>query len=893
MPQVKFCIDYTTAWGERLYVDYKADGVAATLPLETEDGIQWTATADIPAGTETLCYAYRVSRDGNAYARAEQAGCRTVSLTLRPRLLLSDAWMERPLPHVLRRTAFTHCVFRPDTLQTLDVPYVLCLHAAPPPAGWRWGVLGSSGTLGRWQPENVKMMQRSGVYEWETSLLASDFAAGAEYKYVLVNETDPRRLVWEEGANRQLRPHPMQKEPAARRTDDTPRISMKAWRGAGVVIPVFSLRSKGSWGIGDFGDLCHLIHWAASVNMRAVQLLPINDTTATHTWHDSYPYNGISVFALHPIYINANEWSSSAAFKKHRDAAQALNKAAEVDYEAVEHLKTQFLRDLFLEKGAGIMRTKGYKDFLKNNTHWLPAYAAFCHLRDAYSTANFRHWKHCAQYSHTDIEAYFLENPTAEREREFHCFVQYILHRQMSKAHELARTKGIVLKGDIPIGICRDSVAAWADTRLFHFDGQAGAPPDAFAANGQNWGFPTYNWQEMEKDGYAWWRARLQSMGAYFDAYRVDHVLGFFRIWEVPFCHIHGILGRFRPALPLTQEEIEHWGFDLEADRLTRPLITNKRLEELSEEVGGAGLKRFFRPVDADTEAPFTLPDGGTWHTLQPEADTQRKIMSLVPEGQLRDILLNVCTEVLFITDTDDAHRYHPRITAQHSRLFALLSEKQKQCFNRLYDNFFYFRHNDFWAKEARKKFHIIVGHPDNAAGTLLPCAEDLGMVPSSVKGVLEDFGMLSLEIQRMPKRYGVRFDNLQDNPYLSVATIATHDMPPLRLWWRESREQTEAFWHQALGHRSDAPQEATPETCEQVVAEHLESPSMLCLLALQDLLAMDGALRRDDPAAEQINVPSNPNQYWRYRMHLGIEELAAASAFNEKLRGIIARAGR
>lgn len=175
----------------------------------------------------------------------------------------------------------------------------------------------------------------------------------------------------------------------------------------------------------------------------------------------------------------------------------------------------------------------------------------------------------------------------------------------------------------------------------------------------------------------------------------------------------------------------------------------------------------------------------------------------------------------------------------------------------------------------------------------MLPCAEDLGMVPASVKGVLEKLNILSLEIQRMPKTWGTRFADLKQNPYLSVATIATHDMPPLRLWWRESREQTQAFWSEALHHLGEAPVEATPEVCEEVVAAHLSCPSMLCLLAFQDYVAISPSLCSNSPEREQINVPANPNQYWRYRMHISIERLIQSTDFNEKLRGLIKMSGR
>ena len=278
------------------------------------------------------------------------------------------------------------------------------------------------------------------------------------------------------------------------------------------------------------------MRWAADTGLQAVQLLPINDTTRMGSWRDSYPYNSVSVFALHPMYLSPLQWKNTAAYKVCKEEAEALNALPEIDYEKVFRLKMKFARSLFKETGMAVVKTAAYKQFCEENAHWLVPYTQFCVSRDRYATADFRTWpEHDAELPPTELT--------------FYACLQYWLHRQMMDVHETARTLGVLLKGDIPIGICKDSVPAWQDGRLFHFDGQAGAPPDDFAVKGQNWGFPTYNWEEMAKDGYLWWRRRLAHMEKYFDAYRLDHVLGFFRIWEIPTDQAYGLLGHFRPAL--------------------------------------------------------------------------------------------------------------------------------------------------------------------------------------------------------------------------------------------------------------------------------------------------------------------------------------------------------
>lgn len=885
MKTIHFRIDYCTHWGESLEVVYSIDGATCqTARLHTTNGTQWEVTLHAPDDARHLRHAYQVCNEAGKAVRIEANSWRMFYFNHRTEVVFADVWANECLPPLYQRSAFNQCVMLPRGgdqlhLEHLTEPYLLLLHALPPADGKRWAVVGNTPEWGAWQIKKARILQRSGTYEWNLPLQKSDFEAGVHYKYVLIDPLDPDFAIWEEGNDRELLPTAIPSTASAIRQDEAPAISLPQWKGVGCVIPVFSLRSEGSFGIGDFGDLRFFVRWAADTGLQAVQLLPINDTTRSFTWRDSYPYNGISVFALHPIYLDPREWKHSRAFAHHQSAAQTLNLLDEVDYEEVLKLKMYFARDLFQELGGTVLRSADYKNFVSDHEEWLLPYARFCANRDRYRTANFRHWPVEAQHGKNEDEA-LIESQT------FYKFLQFLLDRQMRAVHEEARQLGIILKGDIPIGICPDSVPAWIDNRLFHFDGQAGAPPDAFAVHGQNWGFPTYNWDEMAKDGYRWWQRRLLHMERYFDAYRIDHVLGFFRIWEIPSYQVDGLLGRFRPALPYTLDEIRQFGFTKDVQRYVVPSLSAEAFHEWQAEIGGTLLAQV---MEQASDGRYEFREGFR---------TQRELQARIADPAICRKLMDIATEVLFLADADEAGRYHPRVGAQTTRCFHELSPANQAAFNHLHDHFFYTRHNQFWADEAMKKIPAVTHSADTLHPTLrlyplqgsgmLACAEDLGMVPASVKGVLERLQILSLEIQRMPKEYGYRFADLSHNPYLSVATIATHDMPPLRLWWQENREQTQAFWREALGHKGEAPQEATPEVCEEIVRRHIESPSMLCLLALQDLLAISPTLRSKHPEREQINVPANPDQYWRYRMHLTLEQLVLSTAFNEKLRNLI-----
>lgn len=461
-------------------------------------------------------------------------------------------------------------------------------------------------------------------------------------------------------------------------------------------------------------------------------------------------------------------------------------------------------------------------------------------------------------------------------------FIQYHLHLQLLAATKYARENGVVLKGDIPIGISRNSVEAWTEPHYFNLDGQAGAPPDDFSVNGQNWGFPTYNWDVMEKDGYRWWMKRFQKMAEYFDAYRIDHILGFFRIWEIPMHAVHGLLGQFVPSLPMSREEIESYGFTFREEYLS-PFIHESFLGQL------------FGPYTHLVKQDFLqLTDEPGVYRMKPGFETQQEVKQFFAGKNdedsiwIRDGLYSLISNVLFMPDKKEEGKYHPRIGVQRDFIFRTLSEEDKNAFNKLYDQYYYHRHNEFWYQQAMKKL------PQLTQSTrMLVCGEDLGMIPACVASVMNELRILSLEIQRMPKNPMHEFGHLDEYPYRSVCTISTHDMSTLRGWWEEDYQQTQRYYNTILGHYGTAPVVATPELCEEIVRNHLNSNSILCILSFQDWLSIDKKLRNPNVQEERINVPSNPRNYWRYRMHITLEQLMKAQALNDKIRELIKYTGR
>lgn len=644
----------------------------------------------------------------------------------------------------------------------------------------------------------------------------------------------------------------------------------------GTAVPLFSLRSEGSQGVGDFGDLHSMIDWCDRTGQHILQILPINDTTKTGTPSDSYPYSSISIFALHPMYADLRQLPQVKVKRgaEIREELAQYNLLPSLDYSLVNKLKLEYLRLLFSQSGRQTLRSRSYKNYLTGNVDWLLPYAVFCVLRDKYATADFGQWSELAVYDEAAVRDFCHDNA----ETDFYLWLQYQLHTQLKSAADHAREQGVLIKGDIPIGIDRHSVEAWQTPHLFRRDMSAGAPPDAFCADGQNWGFPTYDWDRMADDDYTWWRRRFTHMAQYFSAYRIDHILGFFRIWQIPVSESSGLMGQFSPALPLTADEIERWGLHFQEGFMTRPFINEDLLTHL------------FGHHTEQVKRTFLIHDHHDIWQLQPTFSTGKDIdawftaphRNPLPD-EVRRGLHSLRANVLFLPD-HQGRGWHPRIGADGSHIFSRLNTQEQEAYRRIHNHYFYERHNQFWREQALCKLPPLL-----SSTMLLPCGEDLGMVPECVPAVMQQLSILSLEIERMPKNPWQVFGEVASYPVLSVCTTGTHDMSPLRLWWQEDTALTQRYYSEVLGGWGPAPAEATPQLCEQIISRHLASPSLLCILPLQDWLAIDGTLRHPDPAAERINVPADPHHYWRYRMHITLDALLANTAFNEKLSGLIA----
>lgn len=888
---VQFNIEYKAMFGEQIVVNIQTEEGELKLPLETTDGQRWACDWCVESPEKSYTYYYSVEREGRAVKtewlmikhQLDVNAKKAVTYTL------YDHWKAMPEDAYLYSSAFTDCINHqaPQKMKPESGSKIVRLIVRAPQLrdGERLGVLGADKALGAWDVQKILPMTQHTYNEWVADIDATHLEGShLEFKFVAFRNAK-NELLWENSMNRTVDLPEMKAGELVSYELDQASFALYNRKLAGTQVPVFSLRTRKSAGIGDFGDLKTMIDFVASTGQKVLQLLPINDTTITHTWTDSYPYSCISVFAIHPQYADLHALPELKDAKARAEAEKTraeLNALDKIDYEKVNDFKINYLRQIFNQEGEKMMKTAEYKAFFQDTELWLVPYAQYSYLRDKNGTADFNQWPDHQVWDEAERKALADPKTAAYKNVAFFYFVQFVLDRQMQEAHEHAKTKGVILKGDIPIGVNRNGCDVWTEPKYFNLNGQAGAPPDDFSVNGQNWGFPTYNWFEMLKDGCQWWNRRFKNMARYFDAYRIDHVLGFFRIWEIPVHSVHGLLGQFAPALAMSREEIESYGLHFQEDRFTRPFITDWVLDRMFHERAGEVKEKYLDRLDDER------------YQMKPEVDTQRKVEALFADATdekelwLRDGLYALISDVLFVRDHTNPGVFHPRISAQLDFIYESLYDNDKAAFNRLYNDYFYRRNNQFWYQEAMKKLPKLV-----QATRMLVCAEDLGMVPDCVPWVMDELKILSLELQSMPKDPSVKFGHLSRNPYRSVCTISSHDMPTLRMWWDENVQRTQEYYNTMLYRQGPAPHPLPGWLASDIISRHLTSPSMLCILSIQDWLATDEALRLPDADAERINIPANPKHYWRYRMHLNIEDLAADKRFVQSITEMISQSGR
>lgn len=893
---IDFYVRFHTRYGQVLSISGNNDFLGNNEPskaieLSWYNNDYWHLQMEFPEDfDDTILYRYILKEeDGTEIVDGEESRFIDVSQMDTKSICVYDTWnAANDIRNVFFTRAFNKVLLDPVT--KFKVPLVkkytheFRVKAPLLQPGEVICLSGSTENLNKWSSSDPILMETRN--EWFVAKVAmKENEWPATYKYGIYNITEKKLVRFEDGENRVLQ-QMVTKNDLVILQDGFVNCLFPYWRGAGVAMPVFSLRSAKGFGVGEFTDIPLLVDWAKKTGLKLIQLLPVNDTTATHTRKDSYPYAAISAFAMHPLYLNLEQVAGKELahiIKALKKKQKQLNDLPEVDYEQVMKFKWSVLKEIFLAKKKEFKNDLKYFEFFELNRHWLVPYAAFSYLRDKYKTADFNKWKKYNIFNESAIQKLVSPSKPHYDEIVFYYFIQYHLHLQMKAAVDYAHKNKIVIKGDIPIGIHRFGCDAWSNPSLYNMNEQSGAPPDDFAVKGQNWSFPTYNWEKMMEDGFQWWRRRFDEMSNYFDAFRIDHILGFFRIWSIPIHSVEGIMGRFVPAIPVDISEFNQNNIWFDYNRYCKPFITD-------EIIGWT-----FNEKADYVKSTFLEPNGNGQYSLKENFNTQAKVADYftanakVEEASLQQGLFNlISNEILFEEENSNGTKFHFRFGITNTSSYQQLEGGTKERLKNLYINYFFERQDHFWRKEAMKKLP-----PLKRSTNMLVCGEDLGMVPHCVPQVMNDLGILSLEIERMPKDSNKDFFHPKDAPYMSVVTPSTHDMSTIRGWWEEDRNTTQKFYNYMLGHYGEAPQYCEPWINKEIVLQNLYSPAMWSIFQIQDILGINGDLRRANPQEERINVPSDPNYVWGYRMHINLEKLLKEEAFNEEVKKYVVESNR
>ena len=624
----------------------------------------------------------------------------------------------------------------------------------------------------------------------------------------------------------------------------------------GTAIPLSALKTEESCGCGEFLDLIPFADFCAKCGLKLIQLLPVNDTGT-----ESSPYSALSAFALNPIYIRLQALPEAASFadeiKKLIDT-HSVNKR--YDYKKLRHDKTDLLVKIFAASKDQIMQDKKLSSWIRANP-WIINYAVFMEKKRENLEASCKSWKTFKNPAPQQIKAEW-DNPAKKMNHWFFAWLQMRLDEQFSTASQKVKAKGLLLKGDIPIMMNEDSADVWANPDCFIDGLRAGSPPDDYNPVGQNWGFPIYDWDYQKKDNFSWWKARLATASKYYQAYRIDHVLGFFRIWAVPKGEHTAVLGHTQPLVTVSFSELEKLGFDPMRIRwLSEPhvptyliqqennndyLYTHGQLEKVMNRIGQEEMWLFKEEIK--TEDDIWKADIADT-VKQPLARCWRD-RAFIKVDKNKFAIAWCHTESTAWRSLSDEEK---------EKLSLLIAEKQKKM-------------EKLWEKQAKELLQELVSSVD-----MIACAEDLGANPPSVPKVMKQLNILSLKVLRWTRSWyeeGQPYVDPKKYAQLSVATSSVHDSSTLRGWWLNEQAGND-FIRDFGAEKNILPDVFTPETAEYILRKLASAKSCFCIHPFQDFLYLSSEYYDKNPDDERINIPGSVSEFnWTYRIPRTIESL-------------------
>jgi 4-alpha-glucanotransferase len=648
---------------------------------------------------------------------------------------------------------------------------------------------------------------------------------------------------------------------------------------AGLVVPLIALRRNKTAACGVFSDLVHLARVARQWGLSLIQLLPLNDTG-----NGTSPYAALSAFALNPIYISLSETPDTMAalgLPLGENAANALIRAdsainrkfggePRVPYEATLRAKLDALRQVW---NASREICAPLAEALAAEQGWAKPYASFVALKEAFRGAPWWDWPEWREITSAQIDALWY-NPEFAEEARFRLWLQVLAREQLQRAAQAVRAMGIDIMGDIPILLAKDSADVWFQRDIFILNRQAGAPPDMYSPRGQNWGFPLYDWEALRAQGYAFWRQRLGYADNFYTAYRIDHVLGFFRIWAIDEFENDAYLGVFEPSVRMSRAELSALGFSDERIRwLSKPHVPEWKIQSAEKqclEAFAAGADRkmaFARGLEDVRRACFVRIKDEPLFLFSPEIRGTSDISVLFsalrrnfPEADrsLADYARSMgdwwIDRVLYEAAPDAyVFQWSYRDTTSWKSL-----SPQEQAALEAKAAALAAASLDVWERRGRELLSML-----ESASDMQPFAEDLGAVPPCVPKVLRELNIPGLKVLRWERRW-----DESGQPYipfgmyepLSVACTSVHDSTNMRQWWEEEadRRQLWAMFMKMAEH--DALLRSLLEGCGRGRGGDGQPPHAVALSGVPAPSSAPAPHSAVEPSsAEGLSIPAEP----------------------------------
>lgn len=758
-----------------------------------------------------------------------------------------------PVMNSLTRSAFTSVLTKrtsptasprisPNSVQPNEVSLIFTAVCPWVKKNQTLAIVGSCPQLGLWTPDRSITLTDAEFPFWTASITVSRDCFPFQYKYVIcdneiVEETEEPLYIWEEGENHEClgitsNLVDLTFPSTVIITDWYVNPNKELFRGMGIHLPLFSLRTSENCGIGEYSDIRHLVDLCKSIGSSMIQLLPLNDTSSSCNADDpddKNPYHSISCFALHPIYINLLEILPnlpSDIFNEIQSKRYEYSQNDAVNYQQVYRFKLSILNRIFIRIKDEVVNDKEFIDFCDDNEDWLTPYSIFCLLRDENHSSEFWSWKDNSFVTPDTLQRLHKQR---ENETTFLKWIQFIADQQLRASKEYATSQRVILKTEIPFGIQRNSVDCWSNPRLFDINMYE-----------VNYGYAAYNWRAMKSTNFSWWKKRLARISAFYHSAQLNHIYGFFRS---QLCHVDGVVSQYQPSTGISRQELESRGL-WDIDRYTKPYIRFHHLREKFNEDASTISKEFFvaRNIDHNDDYYDFKESFITIKTINQHLET------LIPEKEKRSSysqhLLELLNNVILIQGLNN-DSFHFRADLASDQPISSLKELDNNQRQVILDLSNEYKHKSFWINEAIPRLQILAN-----SNNLLLFSEETEQDLQDFDHEIEAQSIIPLKVPRYSKELSTSFS------YFSQCEPALPNTSTIRGWYEENKTITRSFCKDELGQNDNEIVEyCYTDTLVKIIDRYMKSPSMWCVFMLQDIVNTFDRLRREYPNEERIFI--------------------------------------